>query len=469
MKAAKDAGRALDQTGAKAANLGTQAKVGGNNLSAAFGATGGALGVSRGLAGIGDGFRNANSGMALFSASQALLDIGRLGSDMGAVSSATGAAGGAFSKLGAIIKANPLLAIAGVIAGAAAAMSLFGKETAKAATEFDKLAEAQRVAGLSEETKSFLGINTASARGQTLGGIEKFAGTIGDSKNPLFGKNFSLRDLAKGSGQPLGDVFGALGDSGGSLLRGTTTYNKFTGGGGQAGRFETRSRALTEDEQSKVLIGDREVSPDVARLILRKLYGDLRDSIEEQSKSESATAAGGPGSAIGPEVTAYYGEAYGPLSPGGEVAQLQKIARQRAALAPGIGPGSVGNSGIGDGVNFGQVNNDFSGARLKEQETSFFAGQSEAAARSADQASRRMDELIRQGERFGSTIGDAFFNVASGAQGLRQAIAAIVSDLARAGARNGFAALFGQMSKGFGQTAVQANPGVDPAPLAPNE
>lgn len=71
-------------------------------------------------------------------------------------------------------------------------------------------------------------------------------------------------------------------------------------------------------------------------------------------------------------------------------------------------------------------------------------------------AQKEMDILIAKGQQFGATIGDAFFNVASGAQSARQAIAGLISDMARAASREAFAGIFGRIAGGFGTTPAQA-------------
>lgn len=59
-------------------------------------------------------------------------------------------------------------------------------------------------------------------------------------------------------------------------------------------------------------------------------------------------------------------------------------------------------------------------------------------------ANQAMAELRAQGEAFGQTIGDAFFNVASGAQSARDAVRQIANDLLRSAARSAF----GQLGSG---------------------
>ena len=144
-----EANKALDETAKKAdraerevSQLGDKSQVAGRNMSAAFAATGGGLAVTHGLAGMADGFRRADGALAAFAASQALLDMGRMAEDMKGVTSATGGAVSVWGKLGAVIKAHPIMTIATVLAGAASVMQIFGGETEEAANEMDRLATA---------------------------------------------------------------------------------------------------------------------------------------------------------------------------------------------------------------------------------------------------------------------------------------------------------------------------------------
>lgn len=82
--------------------------------------------------------------------------------------------------------------------------------------------------------------------------------------------------------------------------------------------------------------------------------------------------------------------------------------------------------------------------------------------RSIEESMRAMDELNAKGRAFGEAIGDAFYNVASGAQTARQAIASLIQDLSRVVTRQAFGQLGEAVTRGFGATAGQAANGSGP-------
>jgi hypothetical protein len=410
VRASKEADRALDSTARKADVLSTKAKATGNNLSAAFAATGGGIAVTRGLAGIGSGFRSANSGMALFSASQALLDFGRLSSDMSAVAGATGAAGGAFSKLGAIIKANPVLAIAGLIATAATAMELFGKETEKTATAFEKLDEAQRKSRLSQENREYLGISTTSERQRQLGGIESLSGLIGSGGQK---GRLTASTIAEFTNVNLAEIIAAA-----TSLRSKDPALKDR----VEGSFFNQGLGYIPQGD---LGGGTQISPQATRRIIRLIYQDM-------SRELSGGGAGGGG--VGGGAQPYYGAPYGPVDPRGPLVSGVAQPYYGAPYGPTY-----------PGENYGPT---FGFQQSRE------ANRNLADDRAFAESEAAMDQLIRQGEQFGASLTDAFYGAATGAKTLQQAVAQIVSQLARAGLNRALVGLGGAVAGSFGTPAT---------------
>jgi hypothetical protein len=76
----------------------------------------------------------------------------------------------------------------------------------------------------------------------------------------------------------------------------------------------------------------------------------------------------------------------------------------------------------------------------------------------ARMAEENMQRLVQLGEAFGDRVGDAFFNIASGTQSARQALAAMISEFARMASQKAFSGLFGSIAGGFGTTPAQATP-----------
>jgi len=440
-----EAERALDQTGKKAQQteaavkrMGTTAQASGNNLSAAFAATGGGLSVTRGLVSISDGFKSANVGMAAFAASQALLDVGRLAADMKAVSSATGATGGAFSKLGAIIKANPLLTIATVIAGAATAMGLFGKETKEAADEWDRIGKSIRSARLSEQVKSFLGISTTTARQKQVTGLE-------DLLESQFAQKGSrtLGQIASSSGFSIDQVRRAQLYTGGvTEMNPTRTVMGIGSDMSRLGRTSGVRRELLQLE-------DQVVSDEAAKNILGKLYADLSKSVLRQSELEKQGGSPNTSFSANPARSFYPGYDNAALQERRRLAQFRTEQRQGSAIV--FGQGALGPNQFD--VNFGGTST--AGDLIRQSPAEREQIDAAIRNRNIEESQRAMDELVQTGREFGATIGDAFFNVASGTQSARQALAALVADFARAASRQAFAGIFGAAASGFGATPKQ--------------
>lgn len=437
---ARQAEQALDQTATKARraevavkSVGKSASVTGNDLNAAFAATSGGLGVTRGLVSMTDGLRRADGAMAGFAASQALLDLGRFGADMRTVAGATGATGGAFSKLGAIIKANPLLTIAGVLAGAATVMGLFKDETEETATAWDRLAESVKSANLSALAAEGLGAGGAAQKraGAAASVYEQF---VSDPRRRTTGRELS----------------GLLG----------LTPRKF-------------EEYLEQDGFGTIRDFRSQFTNIEATSIIRTVYKDLMAKVAEEAKrirpssvsgGATATAARGlAGSLFGGGINGAgtvlqtprereLQDLYGRRSEEIGLQQFHLRSRQRSALGPGEGP----LSGAAYASPFLQSPGSFGAGTVRQSPEQRAQIDEDVLNRNTELANQRMDELVRKGEQFGATMGDAFFNVATGATTARQAIAAIVADLARATSRQAFSALFGQVAAGFGQTGAQA-------------
>ena len=438
--------RALDQTSRKAKDtkvavkrMGTTADAAGNNLSAAFAATGGGLSVTRGLVSIGEGFKSANASMATFAASQVLLDLGRFSADMGAVAGATGAAGGAFAKIGAIIKANPLLTIATVLAGAATAMGLFGKETAKTATEWDKLGKSVKDAQLSTQVRSFLGLS--QDRGGELSSISALLAEY--LKGPAY-RTTTAGDLVRQTG---------LGQS-------EIQYAARRGG--------ANSSAIDFADG-----GATRITNIAAASILRQIYRDISAQVEASARpvgdSRTPFFGGITGTNFSPIDRSFYpGYSLPQYAENRRIDQYQLEQRQRGALQ--FGQGELGPNQFS--VNFGGPST--AGDLIRQTpeqragiDSSIGARVMEEQRQAAEQAQAAMDQLVQSGREFGATIGDAFFNVASGTQDARQAMAALLADLARAASRQAFANIFGAASGSFGATQAQRTQNVTPGPTIP--
>ena len=448
----EQANRALDQTAKKAdraekevKDLGHSAHTAGRDMSAAFAATGGGLAITHGLEGMTSGLRSGNSAMAAFAASQALLDLGRFAEDMKSVSSATGQATSVFGTLGTIIRAHPLMTIATVLAGAAAAMAIFTSDTEEAADEFERLGQAMEKVRLGRGAAELLGLSQLTEAQRAQQGVRDVATQF--MAGPM---TYGQMATALGIG-PVRNLL-ALQQAGGAGL--PEAEFRQVGGGGRLG-------AITE---AQVPVAEQRVTREAARAILRTLYTQLKSEADQLKAQGPAAigvggapgaqpfdifAAGQPGGAFARGGTVYpagYGTGAGLMRQQG---MPGTAGYQPEALTGGIGM----PFGTGFGIQFGMQAGAQMQAYAKEQSVL---------------AQQRMDELIAQGQEFGQTIGDAFFRVAEGTMTAKQAMAELVRMFAQMGAQSVFRQIGGAVGGAFGETQAQATANADPGPIAPN-
>ncbi len=422
------ADRALDQTAKKAdraekevKEMGRSSQQAGANMSAAFAATGGGLAITHGLEGMASGFRSGNSAMAAFAAAQALLDLGRFKEDMRGVTEATGGATSVFGKLGAIMKAHPLMTIATVLAGAASFMAVFGGETEEAANEFERLGDAMEKVRLSRQAAEMLGVSQLSEAQQEQQKVR-------DVANQFFAGPMTYGQMATALHMP--------GQRGMQRL----LELQQAGGGGlpepqfvQMGSRGSRLGILGERQLS---VEEQTVTREAAQAILRTLYRQL----EGEAKQLQATgkAGGQPVSAVGAPPMAFPLPTYSP---------------QRVDSGITFGPTTAEGPFVRGGVRYGA---DYgTGAMLMRQPGD--PGTIEYQKAQADAARANMDELIAQGEQFGAVIGDAFFRVAEGTMTAKQALGELVRMFAQMGAQSVFRNIGGSIAGGFGPTQTQTN------------
>ncbi len=127
-------------------------------ISKAFQTTGGAVQVAGGIAQTAKAFAELNVSAGAFGASRALLEIGKTVQDFRELRGAVGASGSAFSVLGTILRAHPLMTLVTVLSTIGGLMSLFSRNTKEAASSFDQLAAAMQKAKLDASTRAYLGL-----------------------------------------------------------------------------------------------------------------------------------------------------------------------------------------------------------------------------------------------------------------------------------------------------------------------
>ena len=446
----QQANKAFDDTAKKAdraereveqlAHAGQQA---GHNMSAAFAATGGGLAITHGLEGISSGLRSGNSAMAAFAASQALLDLGRFREDMKGVTEATGSATTVFGRLGAIIKAHPLMTIATVLATAASAMAVFGDDTEDATEKVDELGRAIRDATASREAQQLLGIS------QAPGVQAQLSAVMG-----------ATTQYTKGELQTFGQFGRALGETPEQLearvMRGM-----------EGGNFNMpRGATFTGDF---IELADRAVPAKVAQFLLKQFYDELTKEASSVKSKEGAGRA----------ARATRATLMGPALPQGGRAGLYADPRLlpslssttpaspqvTVALPPGVG---VGQPVPSDPLQYPTIGSQmYPGAYAPSRPigpqpggqvfSPAMAKVAEMTRQQEEDAQRAMDELIRKGQDFGATIGDAFMQVASGTMTAKNALAQLISMMAQAGMREAFAGIGGKLFGQFGNPPASTN------------
>jgi hypothetical protein len=131
-------------------------------ISKAFQTTGGAVQVAGGIAQTAKAFSELNVSAGAFGASRALLEIGKTVQDFRELRGAVGASGSAFSVLGTILRAHPLMTLVTVLSTIGGLMSLFSRNTKEAASSFDQLAASMQKAQLSNRARQALGLPTTN-------------------------------------------------------------------------------------------------------------------------------------------------------------------------------------------------------------------------------------------------------------------------------------------------------------------
>lgn len=447
-----DANRALDETAKKAdraekevRDLGDKSAKAGKNMSAAFAATGGGLAVTHGLSGIADGFRRADGSMAAFAASQALLDMGRMAEDMKGVAGATGQATSMFSKMGAIMKAHPIMTIAALLAAAATAMSMFGGETEEAADDMERLADAMEKVRVGRDASQLLGISQLSPAQQEQSNVRSLAESFIASQQT--------------GGMTYGQMAGGLGSNyqPSSLLQLQEIAGVMKGPSPKRRKARTKGFA-SEYSYVDVPLSEQQVSQEAAQAILRSIYGRVS---AEVTKLQAKTPPGG-GGGLPPSIAG----AQAPL--GFPLPSAESVTRQTfGGNFPNAGqpfymngiqyPGSYGTGSMlmrqpGGPGTFGYQP---AQQTTQEGETLNYADIEAERNQAMAEANQNMQELIMKGEQFGQTIGDAFMRVADGTMTAKQAMAELVRTFAQMGAQGVFKSIGGAVAGGFGTTQTQ--------------
>jgi hypothetical protein len=135
---------------------------GGGAASSAFQVGGGSLQIAGGIAQTAQALQGLNTQAAAFAAARTALELGNTIRDFQQFRGAVGGVSTVFGTLGAVIRANPIGAIATAIGLAATAMSLFGSKTKDAA---DNLSKLQQLRERTAETRDLVALGATDPRG----------------------------------------------------------------------------------------------------------------------------------------------------------------------------------------------------------------------------------------------------------------------------------------------------------------
>jgi len=400
---AREAEDALRKVTAAAGATEKSVGLAGTQINTAFTATSSGLSVARGVASTAAAFQQGSVAAAGFAASTALLDVSRLAHDFNSLRVATGGTATVMGTLANVIKSHPLLVIGTVISTAATLMASFGSSTKAAAQSWDDLATSLNKSRIDEQAAAFLGLSTSGPRQAQLDALLKAVSAQRANPQPA-----SVQQLA-----------GALGVSNLDLVRGLAGVgNEDALRYVQTGSFIAGTKFTgqpTVYAPSRAFAGIQ-ASPEQIQALYRNFYRSL-------SRSPLA------GSSVNLAGTDAFDNPY--------------VSRPGTNFID-YGPGLLGAAPDRTGQ----------GVFISDADRQRVEGERQALA--LERANEEMDRLQEKGRQFGETIGDAFFNVASGAQTARQAIAALISDLARAASRQAFGALF-SAAAGATQTQVAQN------------
>lgn len=403
---------ALRTVTAQADKTAASVKTVGASLSGAFQTTGGSVQIAQGIAQTAKSFGELNVAAGAFSASRTILELGNTVRDFQQFRTAIGGTTSAFGALGAVIRANPLGAIATAIGLAATAMQLFGGNSRQAAVDYRTLADELKKAEIEAGARRLLGTFDPSSLAQSRQkAIEQAVGGIqGDGAVPTFA------DLQRITGLSAQELAGSLAGAG------NQSAAQFAVGGSFARPRSQGSGAFARNTDGYY----NESDPSLIALSRQQALDVLRNSSYSQQSIINARV---------PEGTGPYGVGSDPF-----------------------GLGSYRDPSAGQGVRMDSAQR----AQLSMENYN----------RSLEEQARRLEAARQAGEQFGATIGSALFDAVSGANTLRGALASAISSVARQGFSNGASALAGAVfSAVAGATAKQskANAGVDPGSLAPNE
>jgi hypothetical protein len=415
-RGAAQAKRALDDIYGAGSRIEPLTKQIGQNLGAAFQVTGGGVQIANGISQTARSFGELNTAAGLFNATRLLLDIGNTTRDFREFRGSVGGAATVFGTLGAVIRANPIGAVATAIGLAATAFAAFSSGAKQAVVDYQALADEIRKNDISDRANRLLGIpdDPAARSGRQLRQIQQLQQGLVAGQGLPGGFN-QLRDAAGLSDQQLIAFLAFEGNQSAAqfLARGSFADSRTVPGGpGGFPRIENFENT----------------SPGAVRLTNEQALAVLRSqaqSLLRQTGQVPAQSLEGP---------------------------FARNVSDSALYSTGVlRPGFNANPSIEDILN---PDNGVpgSGVRMTEE-------QMQQQAERWERINENIERATRAGEQFGAAIGGALFDAISGANTLRGALAAVFQSLARQGFQEGVGGIFGAVVKGITGTQAAQNGG----------
>jgi hypothetical protein len=418
---------------------------------------------------LGEEVRNLGSG---FSSASSVLNTFALGlTDVAQISSR---AQGGFGGLVGLLRANPLLAAAGVLTAIATAMGLFGDKTAETN---DKL---KQQADLLEQIRQSQQTFREKARLESANLLLGIESKPGERERTIA---LALRDEAlrlgnAGGNIPLSELQRVLGEAGLPSRRDFVSeftelgfprsMMTFQPGYGQTGRAGAEQQPLDVSARlvQEYLLEQARIQIEAARKL--ETSAQSLDNAVQRSKQPG-------GDTQGDIVTALSGELQGPPTAGSRRLTAEEKAAIRASRTR---PSDVFRdarepeyAGLSQAERLAQfetsTQRSISGAAIMteaERKAAF-----EQAKQELIEFEERFESLKSLGQDVGTSVGNAFFAITNGAASARQALAALLQQFVAIAQQRAVAGFANAVSNSFGAAAGKSpGQGVDPGAALEN-
>lgn len=385
-------------------------------MNKAFQVTGGSVQVAQGIQQTAKALGEMNIAAAGFGASRSLLELGRLKddfrdfsstvttvtTDLYGVTTSVTKNGSAWTTLGALIKAHPLLTIATVLGTVASVMTLVSNNTSKASAQWDNLAESISKARKEQELAKSLGESPLSGLQAERSGLRSSIDTV---TTPA-----TVGEFAKQQGVGVNDVLRYLASQGNTealaILRGGETQRM------------TQPSSSSYEEPQPIQPYDWDLTAMDQNRMIRAQYENMKRRVEEeQARSTLVTANDFNTNSL---------YSYRPPLDEDKQADVEPYS--------GMGPYLPGTH--------------------ENVMTRMGADQWKA-----DKMLEKTQEIAALSQQIGNYLGDAAFRFLNGMATARQLMTGLVMDAARMGLTQGATALTKSFFSSFGLNPTQAKTG----------